>query len=36
MEYRDRRNTEITPHLVTIFFCYVVVDIEFMDNSVVR
>jgi len=35
MAHGDRRNIA-TLQLVTIFSCYVVVNIVFMDNSVVR
>jgi len=35
MEHGDRRNIYITLQLVTVFSCNVVVNIVFMDNSVV-
>ena len=36
MEHGHQRNIYVTSHLVTVFSCYVVVNIVFMDNSVVR
>jgi len=34
MEHGDRKNIYITPQLVAMFFCYPVVNIIFVDNSV--
>jgi len=35
MEHGDRRNVKIAPQLVALFFWYPVVNVAFVENSIV-